>query len=460
MELDVNGILLNQRYVVEKRLGKGSYAEIYTAVDRFAASDSPYYRVVIKALNPYLQEDVDEALLRTLVENFEIESKVLDIVRHPNIVSRLGHGTEIDRNKRRFHYLILEYLPGGDLSKICRPNGLPLRQVIYYLEQVCAGLMKAHQNGVIHRDIKPQNLLLTADRKIVKIADFGVARFVELTTPVTRVGTNVYAPPEHNPLNQPDFSNQVTPAADIYSLAKTAYVLLTGKTPREFISRPITSLPEGFSRDVANLRFLAILEKATKDDPSERYQSVEEFWYEFARLDETRKGYIANLLPNQRISAGYTDVLPEVASFQQSLHDFDQNRSWEDNNQVIFQNHRTAKTNSFYRKPLKIFAFLIIFAIALFATQLYLKTNFPVSDSRRNVVTEGVATTDINIRPSPGTKEAPVGLVPRGSRVKILRKQDGWYEVNVIEYSRPKRDKNDADRGWINGKYVEIRSNN
>ena len=74
--------------------------------------------------------------------------------------------------------------------------------MLFYLEQVCSGLAHAHQSGVIHRDIKPQNLLLTADRQIVKIADFGVARFEATEGAITRVGTNIYAAPEHNPLVQ------------------------------------------------------------------------------------------------------------------------------------------------------------------------------------------------------------------------------------------------------------------
>ena len=71
---------------------------------------------------------------------------------------------------------MLEYLPGGDLSALTRNRPLPLDRAFFYLEQVCSGLAHAHKCGVIHRDIKPQNLLLTADKQIVKIADFGVAR--------------------------------------------------------------------------------------------------------------------------------------------------------------------------------------------------------------------------------------------------------------------------------------------
>src|SRR5204863_9655152 len=83
-----------------------------------------------------------------------------------------------------------------------RQAPLKLDRVIQYLQQMCSGLSHAHECGVIHRDIKPQNLLLTADRETVKIADFGVAKLEAADGAITRVGTNIYAPPEHNPLLQ------------------------------------------------------------------------------------------------------------------------------------------------------------------------------------------------------------------------------------------------------------------
>ena len=103
-----------------------------------------------------------------------------------------------------------------------RSRPLSIDKMLFYLEQVCSGLAHAHGCGVIHRDIKPQNLLLTADGQVVKIADFGVARFEATEGAITRVGTNIYSAPEHNPLVQTaqldsgslsSSSEHVTPAA-------------------------------------------------------------------------------------------------------------------------------------------------------------------------------------------------------------------------------------------------------
>src|SRR3982751_2359718 len=239
-ELKLQQCRLDGRYDIVECLGRGSYAEIYIARDTAAAAGEPQM-VVIKALNVLLQGVLDAELEQTLIENFQNEAIALDRVRHPNIINRLGHGTAIDLAGTTFHYLVLEYMPGGDLATLCRIKPLSLKETLFYLEQVCAGLAHAHECGVIHRDIKPQNLLLTADREIVKIADFGVARIEASDGAITRVGTNIYAAPEHNPLVQTaplditgSLRSSLTPAADIYSLAKTAYTMICGEAPRAF----------------------------------------------------------------------------------------------------------------------------------------------------------------------------------------------------------------------------------
>ncbi|MDQ3710888.1 MAG: serine/threonine protein kinase, partial [Acidobacteriota bacterium] len=276
-ELSLQNCRLDQRYDIRETLGQGSYAEIYVARDVLASAQSPHSLVVIKALNVFLQNDLDADLERTLVENFQNEAVALDRVRHPNIISRLGHGSARDLRNTVFHYLALEYLPGGDLAKACRENNLTLTQALSYIEQVCAGLGHAHKNGIIHRDIKPQNLLLTKDRKTVKIADFGVARVVQTDSPITRVGTNMFAPPEHSPMFAGSTGmltfNKLTPAADIYSLAKSTYVLITCESPRFFANQPITELPFAFRQKPWANDLIKVLNKATQNDSRERHQT-------------------------------------------------------------------------------------------------------------------------------------------------------------------------------------------
>src|SRR5215211_3567661 len=162
-ELKLQQSRLDGRYDILECLGRGSYAEIYVANDNAAVQGAPR-TVVIKALNLNLQDTPDVELERTLVSNFQNEAVALDRVRHPHIINRLGHGTAIDMAGTTFHYLVLEYLPGGDMAALCRSHPLTLDRALYYLDQICDGLAHAHEHDVIHRDIKPQNLLLTADR--------------------------------------------------------------------------------------------------------------------------------------------------------------------------------------------------------------------------------------------------------------------------------------------------------
>ncbi|HEX8116579.1 MAG TPA: serine/threonine protein kinase, partial [Pyrinomonadaceae bacterium] len=288
-------------------LGRGSYSEVYVARDAAATEGGPSL-VVIKALNTNLQGMPDPELERTLVENFRNEAIALDRVRHPNIISRLGHGTAIDLQGRTFHYLVLEYLSGGDLQALVLRHPLPLDGALFYLEQVCKGLAHAHKHGVIHRDIKPQNLLLTADQHTIKIADFGVAKIEAAEGAITRVGTDVYAAPEHHPLavtgplDTTSLSRprpaQLTPAADVYSLAKTTYMVLTGESPRRFSQKPITQLPQEFAAEGWANYVLRVLERATQTNPLKRQQTVEEFWREL------RDATMTQTLPLRRPDGG------------------------------------------------------------------------------------------------------------------------------------------------------------
>src|SRR5262249_56992203 len=150
-ELKLEHSLVDGRYEVYERLSRGSYAEIFVAYDRQAGR----VPVVIKALNTSLQGTPDPDLERTLVENFQNEAIALDAVRHPHVILRMGHGTPADLRGVPFHYLVLEYMPGGDLLELCRhrpASALPLDDAISYFQQACEALAYAHGKGIIHRD--------------------------------------------------------------------------------------------------------------------------------------------------------------------------------------------------------------------------------------------------------------------------------------------------------------------
>jgi serine/threonine protein kinase len=504
--LSLDNCRLDGRYDIREQLGRGSYAEIFIARDILASPQSPHNQVVIKALNVFLQDDLDADLERTLVENFQNEALALDRVRHPNIISRLGHGTARDLRGTVFHYLVLEYLAGGDLQKASRGGQLSFLQALKYLEQVCAGLDHAHQNGIIHRDIKPQNLLLTRDRDTVKIADFGVARITSTAdSPITRVGTNVFAPPEHTPsMADPDIEgpqNEVytglTPAADIYSLAKSAYVLVTGESPRAFAGRPISSLPEAVRGESWAPAFTATLTRATQSDPGKRHQNVSEFWRDVARLQQfaNENDNHAPLVerfpavPQPHVARGYTPIAPTMPTFNTS-RDYRLRKlesagavplvvkvgprfgEMPPGNGNLVQagqmpvtsdngSEAGAEKSRKRRRPLRRFAVfvvcLVIFTGILYGTHAVLRGRGLVPEIRNPFRTQtGVANTDINLRPDPSTNGDPIGLVTKNSKLKIVNSRDNWYQVDIIEQGRQNGGAPAVTRGWINGKYIDL----
>lgn len=281
-ELRLENSIVDDRYLVDRCLGRGSYAEIFLAYDQARRDEA----IIIKALNVTLQGSVDAELEETLIENFQNEAIALDKVRHPHIIRRLGHGTAADLEGVPFHYLLLEYMPGGDLLTFCRNRPIGLDDALLYFQQVAEALAYAHSQRVIHRDIKPNNLLLSGDNRLLKVADFGVAKMTQDdSVEITRVGTNFFAPPEHHPdTTTDDLNERLTPSADVYSLAKTIYTAMTGRAPRQFARLPITELPAELAGEPWAGALLDVLRKATEPRVAERYQSVQEFWSEFVSV--------------------------------------------------------------------------------------------------------------------------------------------------------------------------------
>lgn len=324
-ELKLENSLVDGRYEVRERLSRGSYAEIYVARDRAAAGMD----VVIKALNTSLQGTPDVDLERTLIENFQNEAIALDTVRHPNVILRLGHGTAADLRGVPFHYLVLEYMPGGDLLRLAREkagNRLSLDEALYFFKQACEGLAYAHSKGIIHRDLKPNNLLLTADHRTLKIADFGVAKFTSgEDTEITRVGADIYAPPEHNPFESSGQFDRLTESADVYSLAKSFYTVVCGRSPSQFKCDPIAYLPDDVAAEPWAGALQRILARATDDSPPARQATVVEFWNDLVQVASIQRESAAPadeetlVRPRLKVSPGALPKSPLQPDFEPAL---------------------------------------------------------------------------------------------------------------------------------------------
>jgi len=206
-------LLAAGRYRVERTLGRGGMAVVYLAHDK-----ELHRLVAVKVLAEHLAGD-DNFRARFLQE-----SRLAGRLSHPNVVQVYDAG-ETDGSP----YIVMEYVSGDTLAQ---RGKLAHAQMVSLALQACAGLQHAHDAGLVHRDVKPANLLLRED-DVLKVADFGIARAAELTRLTqhgTVLGTAAYLSPEQAA------GEEVTAATDIYSLGAVVYELLTGRPPYEFES--------------------------------------------------------------------------------------------------------------------------------------------------------------------------------------------------------------------------------
>ena len=208
------GNLLGKRYEIVSRLGGGGMAVVYKARDTLLNR-----RVTVKVLRSEFTSDEE------FVSRFRREAQAVAKLSHPNIVSVYDVGQEGDT-----HYIVMEYIEGRNLKEIIREQGkLSVDQAVDITRQICDGLQDAHENGIVHRDVKPHNILVM-DNGRVKVTDFGIAQMmssVTVTDSSTIVGSVHYFSPEQA-------KGETTGAkSDIYSVGVVLYEMLTGKVPFE-----------------------------------------------------------------------------------------------------------------------------------------------------------------------------------------------------------------------------------
>ncbi|MDQ0746369.1 serine/threonine protein kinase [Streptomyces africanus] len=206
-------MLLAGRYRLDVEIGRGGMGEVWRAYDETLAR-----AVAVKLLLP---QDTDA----TATSRFRLEARTAGRLNHPNVVGVLDFG-EYDNRL----YLVMELVEGDSLARVLSVSGaLPAERVARLAAQAAAGLAAAHEQGIVHRDVKPANLLLDAGGTL-KIGDFGIARFLDdpgaaLTATGQIVGTGLYLAPERA-LGRP-----AGPASDTYSLGCVLYQLLSGRPP-------------------------------------------------------------------------------------------------------------------------------------------------------------------------------------------------------------------------------------
>jgi serine/threonine-protein kinase len=259
-------------YIIRREIGEGGTSSVFRA-------EHPTHGIVaVKVLREKLRQD------KTAVARFVREARYGERVRHPNVVQTL----EVGEARPGMHFLAIEWAAGELLEKYVKAHApLPPDEVIALVSLIAAAVQAAHAVGIVHRDLKPDNVMYDPSSRQVKLLDFGIATDTDIAPEerLTRagffVGTLMYVAPEA-------LSGElVSPAADQYSLATIAYLMLTGclpftaKTPREMFSQLLSQPPIPLNEARPGLRFATgveqVIMRGLSKDPRQRFPDTVAF---------------------------------------------------------------------------------------------------------------------------------------------------------------------------------------
>lgn len=272
--------ILGGQFRILQKVGTGGMGSVYRAVPLTGGNE-----VAIKILHPKLAGRTD------LTTRFRREARAMSQLRHPNTVKVYQYG-ELEGDGSLF--IVMEYLEGRNLNRAVKRGGpLTLDRAIPILIQVCGALQEAHEIGIVHRDMKPENIFLSKrgeQLEYPKVLDFGLAKLqenqmrpgsVQLTQEGMVFGTPEFMSPEQAQ------GKTLDARSDIYSLAIILYEALTGKlpfdarTPMEYIQKHVVATPIPLDERVPELKFPKglgqVIEKALAKDPNDRYANAIEF---------------------------------------------------------------------------------------------------------------------------------------------------------------------------------------
>jgi eukaryotic-like serine/threonine-protein kinase len=261
----VQGEVISGRYELLELIGKGGMSSVYKAHDRLLDR-----QIAVKVLHPHFTEDEE------YVERFRREARSVAQLSHPNIVTVIDRGEDGGRQ-----FIVFEYVEGENLKQLLDRTGpMPVRDALLLALQMARALSFAHGRGLIHRDVKPQNVLLNADGQ-AKMTDFGIARSIDVqgvTITGTVLGTSEYIAPEQAR------GEKVDAQTDVYSLGVVLYELLVGGVPYQgetfvtvalkHVNEPVPPVLE--RRPELPPRVALAVERAMAKSPDERFPSMQE----------------------------------------------------------------------------------------------------------------------------------------------------------------------------------------
>ena len=367
--------VLAGRYELIEKIGDGGMAIVYKAKDRLLKRF-----IAVKILKPEFVQDIK------FVENFRKESHAAASLSHPNIVSIYDVGQEGNIN-----YIVMELVSGKTLNELIKEEApMDYRKAADIAKQVAAGLSAAHKKGIVHRDVKPHNILMTEDG-IAKITDFGIAKAVTNTTIVDSGKDNVMGSVHYFSPEQAKGAN-VDEKSDIYSLGIVLYEMLTGKVPFDGdnpvtialmqINEPVTP-PSVFNHNVPP-GLERIVMKAVEKQPKDRFASADEM------IEALDKMEVVNRVVGDSVYDG-AEELNEAYDSYDNYDTYSFGR--EELNKEAGRNKKSKGKGSKNKKKIAIIAAAVIVALAAvvgigFATGLFDKKDIEVPDFRGMTIEE------------------------------------------------------------------------
>ena len=355
--------VLGNRYEIIKKIGDGGMAFVYKAKDILLNRI-----VAVKVLRPEFVDD-DEFLGK-----FKREAEAVASLSHPNIVNVYDVGEE-----GKVHYIVMEYVDGQNLKEIIKNEGtLDEYTALDITKQIAKALGAAHKKGIIHRDIKPHNILISNEGRVVKVADFGIAKAVSNST-MTNVGSIIgsvhYFSPEQAK------GKFVSNNADLYSLGIVLYEMIIGKVPFrgdspisialqhindeiEFTSEEQTNIPQSVR---------TIIKKLTEKSSIDRYQSAEEVIEDIEYIEKNIDLDFIKEYDNYVTKKIYVEDLNKQITIEDEDYDEDLEYEEYEDDDYEEENPKVRNKKSINRKRLKIALAVLILVLG---TQIFLFVKF------------------------------------------------------------------------------------